>query len=207
MNLSAFITHLVREGQVTVASNIHLFSPQELQNTIVVLQEYYDNDIQDMPGTAPAFDSNAALWAARYIYRAVQLAMLRQLGEEEITTLLLPYDQPVTAATIYGADLCLRYLPDLLSLSKGLSPEDPLVKHLQETAKQWPFSSTGINIPATQGIDIIVSNPSLLQTYVDRIIATRDTGRCNVQPVLAAVKASLGNYAEVLWPDFKLPEL
>ncbi|MCW3463831.1 hypothetical protein [Chitinophaga nivalis] len=203
MNLSAFISHLIREGQVTVADTIHPFSTQEIQDTATVLHQYYENDILDMPGTAPAFDEKAAMWAAIYIYRAVQLAMLRQLGEEQIKILLTPYPDAITPEAIYGADLCLRYLPDLVSLSKGLSPDDPLVQHLKETAAVWPFSSTGMNIPVTAVLDHILAHPSLLQAYADRIIASRDTDRCRIPAVKEAVKASLGNYTDILWPDFK----
>lgn len=203
MNLAAFINHLVREGQVTVVDQIIPFTPQELLDTQAILDIYYHNDILEMPGTAPAFDPGAALWAAQYIYRIVQLAMLRAAGKEEMMQWLTPYPSAPVAASIYSADLCLRYLPDLFSLSKGLAPDDPLVEQIRETAMQWPFSSTGMNLPGRGDITAIVSSSSLLQAYADRIIATRDLNRCNNAAVQNMVTASLGNYASILWPDYK----
>jgi MoxR-vWA-beta-propeller ternary system domain bpX4 len=203
MNLDAFINHLVREGQVTVVNQIIPFTFQELQDTQTILAAYYESDILEMPGIAPAFDADAALWAAGYIYRIVQLTQLREAGREDIVHRLPPYSAETSAASIYSADLCLRYLPDLLSLSKGIAPDGPLVQQIREIAMQWPFSSTGMNLPATGDVSAIIASPPLLQAYADRIIATRDLGRCNIPAVAAAVTASLGNYASVLWPDYK----
>ncbi|MBO9732257.1 MAG: hypothetical protein J7623_26685 [Chitinophaga sp.] len=203
MNLAAFINHLVREGQVTVVNQLIPFTQQELQDTQTILADYYQQDILEIPGTAPDFDAAAALWSAGYIYRIVQLAMLRDAGTAQLQEWLTPYPLPQTAAAIYSADLCLRYLPDLLSLSKGLAPDDPLVQQIRETAMQWPFSSTGMNLPAQGDMSVIISSPSLLQAYADKIIATRDSGRCDIPAVQQIVTASLGNYTSVLWPDYK----
>ena len=35
-----------------------------------------------------------------------------------------------------------------------------------------------------------------------RVIASKDTGRCSNPTVMTAVKAALGNYADLLWPGF-----
>ncbi|MBS0032383.1 hypothetical protein ACTJJ0_34360 [Chitinophaga sp. 22321] len=203
MNLAAFINHLVREGQVAVVDQLIPFTPQELSETQTILETYYKSDILEMPGTAPSFDAEAALWSAQYIYRIVQLTMGRDIGAADLSAWLAPYPFAVTAAGIYSADLCLRYLPDLLSLSKGLAPDDPLVQEIRETAMQWPFSSTGMNLPARGNITTITASASLLQAYADRIIATRDINRCNSIAIQNTVTASLGNYACVLWPDYK----
>ncbi|MFY0254469.1 hypothetical protein ACDQ55_10995 [Chitinophaga sp. 30R24] len=203
MKLSVFINHLVREGQVAVVNQFVPFTPGELKETTTVLQEYYDNDILEMPGAAPIFNADAALWAAQYVYRTVQLALLRESGLEAIIQWMQPYTADITDSSIYSADLCLRYLPDLLHLSKGLSPDDPLVQYIRKTAALWPFSSTGMNLPATGNTDMIIASPSLLQAYADRIIASRDQGRCNIPAVLATVNTSLGNYANMLWPEYK----
>lgn len=204
MKLSSFITNLVCEGQVTVAASINPFSSDDLADTTNLLLEYYHNDLTDMPGTAPAFHSGTALWAARWIYRTAQLTLLRQPDANTVNE-LLPVHAPATAAEeVFSADLCLRFLPDLLSLAKGLSPDDPLVQHIFVTAAQWPFSSTGMNIAPSTALTVITTHPCLLQAYADRIIASKDAGRCNDPAVMTAVTASLGSYTDLLWPDFKL---
>nr|WP_295869570.1 hypothetical protein [uncultured Chitinophaga sp.] len=202
MNLSSFITTLVRDGQVTVDTAVHSFSPDDLTATRNVLLHYYQHDLTDMPGEAPAFDSDTALWAAGFIYRAAQLIRSRPPGNTGIEQWLPKHAGATGPEAVYSADLCLRYLPDLLSIAKNLAPTDPLVQRLTETAAQWPFSSTGMNIYPATPMTVITEHPALLQAYTDRIIASKDTGRCNDTVVMAAVKASLGSYAHLLWPGF-----
>ncbi|MBV7532269.1 hypothetical protein [Chitinophaga sp. sic0106] len=205
MNLANFITTLIQDGKVSVDTDISPFSADILAETATILQTYYHNDVQDMPGTAPAFHVDAAVWSATYIYRAAQLTAIRTLGEGDIANLLIPFSGTVNAATIYSADLCLRYLPDLTGLSKSLSPKDKLVEQLLETAAQWPFSSTGIKIPANEIPDPLWQHPSLLAAYADRIIVTRDQSRLHHPAVLQAVLKALGHYQEILWPGFIKP--
>ncbi|QJB35817.1 hypothetical protein HF329_32740 [Chitinophaga oryzae] len=202
MNLSSFITTLVRDGQVTVDTAVHAFSPDDLAATRSILLNYYQHDLIDMPGEAPAFDNDTALWAAGFIYRAAQLIRSRPSGNNGIEQWLPKHAGATGPEAIYSADLCLRYLPDLLSIAKKLAPADPLVQRLTETAAQWPFSSTGMNIYPAAPVTAITEHPSLLQAYTDRIIASKDTGRCNDPVVMTAVKASLGSYADLLWPGF-----
>ncbi|RBL92133.1 hypothetical protein [Chitinophaga flava] len=202
MILSSFITTLVQDGQVTIAAVVNPFSSDDLADANNLLLEYYRNDLTDMPGQAPGFDADAAMWAAQFVYRAAQLIMLRHIDENGVYQLLPLYDIATQPDAVYSADLCLRYLPDLLSLAKGLAPADPLVKRITQIAAQWPFSSTGMNILPDIPVNVITSHPSLLQAYTDRIIASKDAARCSEPMVMTTVKASLGNYADLLWPGF-----
>ncbi|MBC9914229.1 hypothetical protein [Chitinophaga varians] len=202
MSLSSFITTLVRDGQVTVATVVHPFSQDDLTEARTVLLNYYQHDITDMPGQAPAFDGDTALWAAGFIYRAAQLIRLRHIDNAGIDQWLPKHPGANAPEAVYSADLCLRYLPDLLGMAKDLAPADPLVQRITETAAQWPFSSTGMNIFPDIPITAITGHPSLLLAYTDRVIASKDTGRCSNPTVMTAVKAALGNYADLLWPGF-----
>src|SRR6185503_3456988 len=103
----------------------------------------------------------AAIWAASFLYRAVQLTMLRDLGEEVINKLLTPFNGPVSPESILSVDISFRYLPNVLNLAKGLAPEDVLVKRLQEATIQWPFSSVGMKVEGNMNIDAIMNNTCL----------------------------------------------
>ncbi|NLR79803.1 hypothetical protein [Chitinophaga eiseniae] len=202
MNLSAFINHLVREGQIAVVDDLPPLLPAASADALEVLTDYYHHDKLEMPATAPEFDPDAALWAATYIYQAVRLIMLRSIQPNKVLPGLSLYTGRINADSIYSADLCLRYLPDLLSLTRKLDAQDALVMHIRETAMQWPFSSTGMQLTAKGSLAGIISSPALLQAYADRIIVTRDYPRCGVPAVRDAVNASLGDYASVLWPGY-----
>ena len=202
MSLTDFLRGLLEAGKVTVAGQLFSFSQEDLRASMALLRQHYDEDTPEMHFTAPEFLPEAALWAARYLYTTIQLTVLRDLDEVAIKQHLTNFPGPVTPAAVYSADLTFRYLPDLLSLAKGLAPGDLLVSHLRETLRQWPFSSVGTVMTDAVDPRMLLGHPSLRQAYVDRIVQHRDVQRLSDEAVRAQVEAALGDYASTLWPDF-----
>jgi len=201
MELSNFIQQLLTTGSVTVQPAITAFTLQDEQEAVQLLQLYYHDDVQEMPLSAPEFSEQAALWAAKYFYTAVQLTVLRDEGEEVIKERLVPYSQSIDAAAIYSADLILRYLPALFQLAKGLSPADALVKVLEQTAAAWPFSSVSINTGEIINEAIIFSDESLSIAYTDRLIIARDIKRIYGTETKAHILSAAGLHLETFWPQ------
>ncbi len=202
MELTFFIQDLTKRGKVTVAGQVIQFSKDDEQEAVLELEQYYQEEVLKMPLQAPAFVPQAALWAARYVYFAIQLAMLRDLEDDTVHSLLTEYPGEVTPEAVYSVDLTFRYLPDLLGLAKGLAPGDVLVENLKKTLRQWPFSSFGTELAQEVDHGVLLQHPSLAYAYIDRIIAFKDKKRVNTALVLGLVKEVLGDYAAVLWPDF-----
>jgi hypothetical protein len=201
MELSNFIQQLLSQGTVSVQSGIIPFIASDEKETIKILQEYYSQDILEMPGTAPAFDEAAALWAAKYFYTSVQLTVLRDEGEAVVNEKLQAFAETITTDAIYSADLILRYLPTLLQLAKGLSPADVLVKALEQTAADWPFSSTDIEIAGVKNEDIIFTHPSLTITYTDRLIAAKNSKRIYSEQLQQHILSATGLHLKTFWPQ------
>jgi hypothetical protein len=204
MTLTAFISSLINKGEVTVAPAIIPFAPDDIRTAGIHLQQYYDDDSTDMPGQAPAYDPEAALWAACYLYRAIQFIQIRRLGEAEIRMHLLPFTGARTPSAIYAADLTLRYMPGLFQLAKGLSPEDPLVKELEIMAAQWPLSLADTPAIVPEDLSPILQHPSLKMAYIDRIIQARDIRKCSHRECLPLVREALGAHTAILWPEFEI---
>lgn len=203
MKLADFLRDLLEKGKVTVAGQIGSFGDDDLRAAETALRRYYDEDALDMPGVAPAFLPEAALWGARYFYHAVQLAVLRDLGEEVVRQYLRDYPGPRTPEAVYSVDLTFRYLPDLLRLARGLAPGDVLVAALQRTALDWPFSSVGGDTAGNVIPGVILEHPSLRTAYVDRIIREKDAGRLTGPGLPEHVRAALGGHAAHWWPEFE----
>jgi hypothetical protein len=202
MNISSFLTDLQTTGDLSVAPVLEPFSEQERKNTSGQLREMYAADVLDMPLTAPPFHGEAASWGAETIYRIVQLILIRDAGEKAINEHLKDFGAPAGPEAIYSADLCLRYLPELWSLAKGLAPGDPLVRRLEELAEAWPFSSVGLEIKKTENIDTILSHPSLCRAYIDRIAEAKDLKRARHPLVTEKINEALGDYGKAVWPEF-----
>lgn len=203
MQLVQFIQDIIQQGKVTVDGQVTPFSDEDKQAATQRLREYYELQKQELTATVPAFDGPAAIWAAGFLYRAVQLVMLRDLGDEVVNKLLTPYDGAVTPEAVLSVDLSFRYLPNLVGLAKGLAPEDVLVKRLHEAAVQWPFSSVGMKVEGDFNLDVILNNTCVRRSYIDRIITARDIKRSNNPQIKEYIKEELGDYGHVLWPGWK----
>lgn len=203
VQLKQFIQDIIQQGKVVVEGNVTPFTDEDIQAAIQPLHEHYEHQKQELTGTVPAFDAAAAIWAAGFLYRAVQLVMLRDLGEEAVNKLLTPYDGVISPEAILSVDLSFRYLPNLVGLAKGLAPEDVLVKRLREAAVQWPFSSVGMKVEGELNIEVIMNNTCVRSAYIDRIISARDIKRCNNTHVNEYIQEALGDCGHVLWPGYK----
>lgn len=191
-------------GIAAVGSELHEFTVHDKETALQQLQYLYEREILETPGNAPAFNSQAAMWAACFVYKATQLLLIRKLGEEHIATNLADFSAPITAEAVYSADLTLRYLPPLMNLAETLAPADPLVVHLKNIAARWPYSSVGCKVEAdTTAGQIVLDHPSLCIAYADRIIERNDKTRTKTEKEKELLITVLGNLAAVLMPGFE----
>jgi hypothetical protein len=200
--LNQFLSDLWKNGQVQVAHELKAFSLEELNEAQLVLELGYREAQIHFPGTAPTFAAEPALWAAQYLYRAIQFILLRHLDEKKLQEHLLPWPAPINAEAVYAADLSLRHLPGLFSFAKGLSPSDPLLLELKKTASTWPFSGLGIAEADPAAETLLLAHPTLTIAYTDRIIAKRLKTKAQQPHIRPWIAAALGDHAHTLWPNW-----
>lgn len=201
MRLSDFIISLLQTGKVSVKGQMESFDKEDMDEAKEILKSYYQEDITEMPYEAPQYFEEAALWAAKYLYNAVQLTVLRDEGKEIIRDQLGAYPGPKNASAIYSADLMLRYLPQLFQVVKGLAPGDVLVEELRKTAVDWPFSSVGIQLDVQINDDTLFEHLSLRYAYIDRIISEKDMQRIKEPLVLKYIQEVAGEHLDFFWPE------
>ncbi|MEM1318633.1 MAG: hypothetical protein AAGG75_00185 [Bacteroidota bacterium] len=202
MQLSKYLLSLHELGEASLSPDLEAFAEVDQEGSITILQELYQSDCLEMPLQAPDFNPSAALWAAQQLYRISQLLLQRNWGPEIIDEHLLAYPHPLEASSTYSADLCLRQLPTLFELAKGLAPSDHLVVKLRQLGAQFPFSSVGIELD-DHSLDVqpILAHPSLRYAYIDRIVAKKDHKRLQSAGIQPALEAQLGTYAAQFWPE------
>jgi hypothetical protein len=200
MKLLQFLQNLFSNGQVTLPHKFHVPSEEEKAGIIGFLRAFQQNDRQEMPLEAPEFEPEAALWAAEYIFKAMQFLAMRNLEVELIPVHLPQFGMGINPSVAYSADLCLRYLPQIYHWSKAISQDDPLLLHFQETAKIWPFSCVGI--PRSEE-GRIPEHPSLRLAYAARILAAQDLQLAIRQDQKPLIQAALGPMAAKVWPAFE----
>lgn len=203
MYLTSFISDLITTEKIIVPGVLKNFTAEDDSACIKLLQEYYENDKLEMAHRAPVFSAASALWAAKYLYYAVQLTVIRDAEETVIQNKLQELEIVQTPDIMYSVDLIFRYLPALFSLAKGLSPSDPLVKQLQETVSKWPLSAPGIDLEQAINIGEISDDDFLWQVFIDRVIEFKNNKLIENQKVAEGVSIALGKYSKVFWPQFE----
>jgi len=206
MQLSEFLNSLFSEGRVTVARVLADFNAADLEASVRLIAEFDRNERLEMPAELPGLNKDAALWAAQYLYRSIQFVLLRELEAELMENYLQPYTGTQDDSAIWSVDLLFRHLGPLFKFSSGISPDDPLVQRLKETAAAWPLSSVGLNIQTIANTQPILNNPALQTIYLDRIIAHRDLARLGEREQTALTE-TMGLYQEQFWPGLEFNEL
>ncbi len=188
--------------EVLLYANAIQIPQQELELAAAFLETEYDNECLGYPGQAPAFDAAAAVWAAKTVYTAAQLLLYRKDKEADIPTMLPAYEGAVTAGAILSADICLRFLPDVVQMARNIDADDVLVTILAAHLQQWHYSAIG-HLSETEGLDflVIIANPCLQQLYADRVIARKDKKLANLAEMAPLVKAALGNHQTYFWNE------
>ncbi len=193
----------LRNGEeILLYANAVQIPSQELELAAAFLETEYDNECLGYPGQVPAYDGAAAVWAAKTVYIAAQLLLYRKDKEADIPAMLPAYEGTITQGSILSADICLRFLPDVLQMAKNIDADDVLVTILAAHLQQWHYSAIG-HLMETEGLDfsVINTNPCLQQLYADRVIDHKDKKLATLAEMAPAVNAALGNHQKYFWNE------
>jgi MoxR-vWA-beta-propeller ternary system domain bpX4 len=165
----------------------------------------YEAELTDYPARPPEFDGDAALWAAKMVYVAAQLILFREHKEEAINDLFPPDHAPTTPGSILSADLCLRFLPEMIKNLKAIDSEDLLIDLLEERIKKWHYSSVSYPL-RIEALDFneAYENPCLQHLYCDRIIRYKNLPLALIPFFKNKVQAQMGLYGKEFWSEFQL---
>jgi len=148
----------------------------------------------ELPMKPPPLVMPAAVWAVRMMYRACQLLVDRDVEPQRVATAFAePCPAPTSTAVCYSADLGLRVLPDVITLARETSPDDPLLTAL---ARQWPLSSVGVSSLKELDVSPFINDPCLRRLYADHIIERNDASRLSDPRAAEAVREALGGHWE-----------
>jgi hypothetical protein len=199
------IFELRKSEDLILYSKIINATKEELLHVADLLEDEYNNEKVNYPFTAPAFDVDAALWAASTIYTFAQLILYRENKVEDFEVLLKPYDGAITASAMLSADLCLRFLPQVKQEAQIIDPDDPLVEIIHRTLQAWPYSGIGSGLqPESIHFETVLNNDCLKQLFTDRIIILKDK-HLAISPIwLPHVKAAMGLHQSHFWKALEL---
>lgn len=185
-----------------VSNQLEPFLGEDLMEAGQILEQIHEEQQLNTPKDRINFDTNAALWAAQFLYRAVQITLLRGLDEGTIKKELKLYTGTIDAASICSADLCLRYLFDLFKLTRGLAPGDILLKYLEKIAGQWPYSAIAwAKLPNKEQLFDILKHEGLRLLFLERLIERKAYTEIERLQLIPWIHSLTGLYPGQLLPE------
>jgi hypothetical protein len=199
VSLPTFLQSLFDHGHVRVPQPDRVETAEDVKSAAALLADFEPSWRLEFPGDAPVFFPPAALWAARMMYRAAQGAVFRDVPLETLKNGLSAACPACSdaASLHYSVDLVFRFLPEVATLARRASSDDPLLEIVLSFANRWPLSSVGMKGVQPESLDAIASHAGLLQLYVDRILARDDFSRLTDDRVRAAAQRAIGAYPEL----------
>ena len=193
------------EEHIILYNNIMMNGVEEDEKVVAFLKEEYKKESANYPYQAPAFDEEVAIWAAKVIYITAQLLLYRENRPAELHALFPIPKQTNSAAAILSADLCLRFLPEMIRELKFINAEDDLIKITEDILVEWPFSALSTDLEFKQDkLESIVSNDCVKQLFADRIIKYKNKKIGAYSGIKEYIIANLGMYEKVIWPELNL---
>ena len=201
------IFNLRQHEEIMLYDKMLEYVPEDEALVREFLQIEYDTESLNYPFTTPPFNASAALWAAKITYTACQLILFRENKEDELPQLLPAYDRVIDAGAILSADLCLRFLPQVVLQTRRIDPDDSLIGVVERHLQQWHYSSIGYSkdIVITAD-DEIFKNDCLQQLYADRVVAKKDADRAVQLPLQQKIRADMGMFTPVFWKTLNVSE-
>lgn len=202
--LADFLNALFDHGHLVLPEPNRDGSEGDLEQAREVLVEFEASWRLEFPGAAPEFNSEAARWSSKMLYRAAQSMVFRAIGEDELKAgLAEPCPNGEAAGLHYSVDLAFRFLPDFAVLAHGAASDDPLLALMRDFGRSWPLSSVGmkgLGGEAVQQLRLaeVLNHPGLRQLYVDRILTKEDLERARERQTNQAIRAAIGAHPELL---------
>lgn len=197
------IYHLRTIEQVILYDKVMQVSAQEEKETIELLRDEYEKEQLGYPFAAPAFEEKAALWASKIVYFASHFLLHRENTNKDLNQYLPEYKGEMTAGEHLSADLCLRFLPQLLQEFRNIDADDVIIPILENHLKRFHYSGIGFkNSSAIIDYDLF-KNQCFKQLYLNRITDRKDKELSEIPEINVMLQSNFGNYAKVFWKDFE----
>jgi hypothetical protein len=198
------LQQLRQHEEVMLYNNLLEVSETDANEALNFLAYEYRVEARNYPFLAPDFEPEAALWAAKTIYTAMQLMLYRKNESSDLAQLLPKYEAEINPSAILSADLTLRFLPDVLTQLHLIDFEDSLLTLLKEILQTWHYAGVGYALDESiLDFSPILSNPCLYQLYLDRIIEKKKISLAQNPVFITGINANLGIFGDEFWKDFK----
>lgn len=195
--LTEFLTELFESGRVRVSGEPATNSDDlaTARETLIRTEELAG---RALPHGVPDFLPEVALEAGQRVWDAARFLVYRDIDPVHIRSTLGDF-RPKTNRPDehYSADLCLRFMKDVLRLSRATAENDPLNQAILELLAEWPLAAVGTSADV-RSLSVIFDHRALRLMYLDRVVRLNDTRAMQQDNVRTALNELAGAQPELL---------
>ena len=197
--------HLRTIEQVILYNKMAEITANEATAAADFLESEYEREATGYPFTPPQFNSAAALWGAKTLYNAAQLLLYRDNKPGELGGLLPPFPGTPDASAMLSADVCLRFLPQVVQQLHSIDAEDPLIGLLKQRLVAFHYSAIGFDVDIPYiNLQTLFKDDCFRQLYIDRVTERKAAKWAALPAIKEQVLANLGDHKNLFWKEIDL---
>lgn len=197
------IYHLRTIEQIILYNKVMQVTAEEENEIIAFLQNEFEREQLNYPFEAPNFNANAALWASKIVYFSAQFLLNRQNTHKDLNAFLPNCKENLTASTFLSADLCLRFLPQIVQEFKSIDTTDVIIPILENHLQTFHYSAIGFPNSYEKINFTLFENKCFKQLYLNRITIQKDIALSKIPELNKMLQSNFGIYSKRFWNNFE----
>lgn len=207
-NTSPFLDTLFllrKEECITVFSNIQKISEKEEQDAADYFESEFEKERLEFLTDHLEYDKEAAVWAAKVLYYAAQLYLIRENTAKDLDQFIPEFRGMKNSEALLSADLSLRFLPQIITVLQNLDPDDPLIKKLESILLQFHYSGVGYDLDLeNMNWQEELKEPTYRKLYLERIVEKRAQRLAEIPFINKLLVAEFGLHKDGFWRELKI---
>lgn len=196
---------LRKEECITIFTDVKKISPKEEQEVAEYFESEFEKERLEFLSDQIPFDKEAAVWAAKILYHSVQLYLVRENTEKDLSQLIPGFRGQLTVSSRLSADLSLRFLPQIIISLKNTDPDDPLIALLENILKQFHYSGIETELDLENlNWEEELKDKTYRKLYLERIVENKVYRLAEIPYINRLLTAEFGWYKDIFWKELKI---
>lgn len=205
---SAFLDTLFllrKEECITIFSDVKEISKKEEQDAADYFETEFEKERLEFLSDQLSCNTETAVWAAKVLYHAAQLYLIRRDTAKDLDKLIPPFKGRVDISSILSADLSLRFLPQIMLALQNADPEDVLIKMLENILQQFHYSGIGYDLDLEKiNWEEELKDQTYRKLYLERIVEKKAYKLAEIPSINTLLMAEFGLHKEVFWKELQI---
>lgn len=197
------IYHLRTIEQIILYDKVTEITKLEEKETLEFLRDEYEKERLQYPFETPVFNEASAVWASKIIYFSAQFLLNRQNTDKDLTAFLPDWKEAISPSTLLSADLCLRFLPQIVQEFKNIDIDDMIIPILEKHLQTFHYSAIGFANRLEKMDFTLFDNDCFKQLYLNRITSRKDIALSTLPELNRMLQSNFGAYSKQFWNNFE----